>query len=136
MGPVDCPFCLLYPTFLFLALLFLVLALPPPELFPMFFFPFVIFSSNISSFFSIISNTPNQVSYHPIHIMFLPYIFLVVLLYETLYNLLSLLVLTLLYILLQTSLLSPLYSLNSSLVPKCPLLLYIPSIIPGIYLFL
>ena len=93
MGPVDCPFCLLYPTFLFLALLFLVLALPPPELFPMFFFPFVIFSSNISSFFSIISNTPNQVSYHPIHIMFLPYIFLVVLLYETLYNLLSLLIL-------------------------------------------
>ena len=88
IGPIDYLFHLLYSTLLSLAPLFLVLPLPPPELFPMFFFPFVVFSSNISSFFPIIPNISDQISYHPIYIMSLLYIFLVVLLYETLYNLL------------------------------------------------
>ena len=91
MGPVDYLFHLFYSTLLSLAPLFL--ALSPFKSFPIFFFLFVVFPSNISNFFLIVPNTPNQISYHPIHIMSLPYIFLVVLLYETLYNLLSLLIL-------------------------------------------
>ena len=133
MDPVGYPFHFLHSTLLSLALLFLVLALPSSELFPMFFFPSVIFSSNISSFFPIVPNTSNQISYHPIYIMSLLYIFLVILLYENLYNLLSLSILTPLHILLQTSLPSPLHSLNSPPVPKCLFLLYIPSIAPGTY---
>ena len=136
IGPIGYPFHFFHCTLLFLAPLFLVLVLSPPKSFPMFFFSSVVFSSNISSFFPIVPNTPNQIFYHPIYIMSLPYIFLVVLLYKTLYNLLFLLVLTFFYILLQISLPSPLYSLNSPLVPKCLLLLYIPSIIPDTYLFL
>ena len=136
MGPVDYPFHLLHPTLLSLASQFLVLVLSPPKSFPIFFFPPVVFSSNISSFFLIIPNTHDQISCHPIYIVSLPYIFLVVPLYETLCNLPFLLILTPLYILLQTFLPSLLCSLNSPSVPKCLLPLYIPSIIPGTYFFL
>ena len=136
MGSIGYSFYFLYLTLLSLASLFLVLLLLPPELFPIFFFSSVVFPSNVSSFFPIVPNISDQISYHPIYIISLPYIFLVVLLYKTLYNLLFLLVLTFFYILLQISLPSPLYSLNSPLVPKCLLLLYIPSIIPDTYLFL
>ena len=136
MDLVGYLFHLLCPTLLSLASQFLILVLPLPELFPMFFFSSVVFSSNISSFFLIIPNTHDQISCHPIYIVSLPYIFLVVPLYETLCNLPFLLILTSLHILLQTFLPSLLCSLNFSSVPKCLLPLYIPSIIPGTYFFL
>ena len=99
----------------------------------MFFSFFAVFLSNVSNFFPIVPNIPDQTSYHPIYTMSLLYTSLVTLLYETLYDLLFLPILTPLYILLQTFLLGPLYSLSSPLVPKYLLLLYIPSIAPDIY---
>ena len=93
MDLVGCPFCLLCPTLLLLVPLFLVPFLIP-GLFPMS-FSFV-FLFNVSNFFLIIPNIPNQTSYHSIHIVSLLYTSLVILLYETLYDLLFLLILTLL----------------------------------------
>ena len=84
MGSIGYSFYFLYLTLLSLAPLFLVLLLLPPELFPIFFFSSVVFPSNVSSFFPIVPNISDQISYHPIYIISLPYIFLVVLLYETL----------------------------------------------------
>ena len=129
---VGCLFYLLYPTLLSLVSLFLV-CLFLPKLFLMFFSS--VFFSNVSNFFPIIPNIPDQTSYYPIYTMSLLYILLVILLYETLYSLLFLPILISLYILLQTFLLGPLHSLSSPLVPKCLLPLYIPSIILGTYSF-
>ena len=125
MGSVDYLFYLFHSTFLFLVFLFSVLALPLSELFLTFFFPSIVFSSNISNFFPIVPNTLNQIFYHSIYMIFLLYIFLVILLYKTLYNFLFLSVLTFFYIFLQIFLSSPLHFLNSLLVFKCLLLLYI-----------
>ena len=125
MGLVGCPFHLLHPTLLSLVSLFLVHFLLS-ELFLMF-FSFV-FLSNVSNFFTIIPNIPDQTFYHPIYTTSLLYISLVILLYETLYGLLFLLVLTPLHTFLQTFLPGLLHSLSSPLVPKCLLLLYIPFI--------
>ena len=115
---------------------FLVLVLLSPRLFSISFFLFVVLLSNISNFFPITPNIPNQTSYCPIYTMFLPYTFLVILLYKTLYDLLSLFILTLLYILLQTFPPGLLHSPNSPLVPKYLFLLYTPSIIPNTCFFL
>ena len=130
MDLVGCLFYLLYSTLLSLVSLFLVYLLLP-ESFPMFFSS--IFLSNISNFFPIIPNISNQTSYCPIHIISLLYTFLVILLYETLYGLLFLSILTPFHTLFQTFLPGPLYSLSSLLVPKCLLLLYISSITLAIY---
>ena len=132
MGLVGCLFYLLHSTLLFLVSLFLVHLFP--ELFPMFFFFVLLF--NISNFFSIIPNIPDQISYYPIHTTFLLYTSLVILFYETLYGLFFLPVLTSLCTLFQIFLLGLLYSLSFLLVPKYLLLLYIPSITLGTYSFL
>ena len=97
MDLVGCPFYLLHPTLLPLVPPFLV-PLLLPELFLVSFSS--MFLSNISNFFLIIPNILDQTSYHPIHTVSLLYTSLVILLYETLYNLLFLLILTSLHTLL------------------------------------
>ena len=97
IGLVDYPFHFLCPILLPLVFPFLVFLLFP-ESFPVF-FSFV-FLSNISNFFPIVPNIPDQTSYHSIHTVSLLYISLVIFLYETLYNLLFLLILTSLHTLL------------------------------------
>ena len=130
IGLIGCPFHLFCPTLLLLVPLFLV-PLLVPGLFPVSFS--FIFLSSIFNFFPIVPNIPDQTSYHPIHTVSLLYTSLVILLYEPLYNLLFLPILTSLYTLLQTFLSGPLHFLSSLLVPKCLLLLYIPSITLGTY---
>ena len=130
MGLVGCPFHLLHSTLLPLVPPFLV-PLLLPELFPVSFSS--VFLSNISNFFPIVPNIPDQTSYYPIHTVFLLYTSLVIFLYETLYDLLFLPILTSLHTLLQTFLPGPLHLLSSPLVPTCLLLLYIPSIILDTY---
>ena len=109
---------------------------PPllPESFPVSFSS--MFLSNIFNFFPIIPNIPDQTSYHPIYTVSLLYTSLIILLYETFYNLLFLPILTPFHTLLQTFLPGLLHFLSSPLVPKCLLLLYIPSIALGTYPFL
>jgi len=129
MDLVSYLFHLLHPIFLPLVPLFLVPLLS--RLFPMFFSS--VFFSNVSNFFPIVPNILDQTSYHPIYIVSLLYISLVILLYETLCNLLFLSVLTPLHTLFQTYLLGLLHFLSSLLVLKYLLLLYISSIILGTY---
>ena len=81
MGLVGCLFHLLHSTLLPLVPPFLV-PLLLPELFPVSFSSVFLF--NISNFFPIIPNIPDQTSYHPIHIVSLLYTSLVILLYKTL----------------------------------------------------
>ena len=133
MGLVGCLFHLLCSTLLPLVSLFLV-SLLLPRSFPMSFSFVFLFS--VSNFFPIVPNIPNQTSYHPIYTVSLLYTSLIILLYETFYNLLFLPILTPFHTLLQTFLPGPLHFLSSPLVPKCLLLLYIPSIALGTYPFL
>ena len=92
--------------------------------------------SIVSNFFPIFPNIPYQISCHSIHTVVLLYIFLVILLHNLLSSSSSLFFWPLLHILPQTYLLILVYSLDFSLVLKYLLLLYNPSIVLGIYLFL
>ena len=141
MGLVNYPSHLLYPIPLFhsscvFAHLLLCLSHLLPGLFLISSFLLLFLISIVSNSFLIFSNIPYQISCYPIYTVVLLYIFLVILLHNLLSSSSSLFFWPLLYILPQTYLLILAHFPDFSLVPKYFLLLYNPSIVLGIYLFL
>jgi len=141
IGPVNYPFCFLYPIFLFYLLQILThfllsLLYPFLGLFLMFSFLLLFLISIVFNSFPIFPNILYQIFCYPIYTVVLLYIFLVILLCDFLSSSFSLFFWSLLCILFQTYLLILVHSPDFSLVPKCLLLLYNLSIVPGIYLFL
>ena len=140
MDLVNCPFYLLYSIPLFHSYCFFAYLLCSPYLLPGLFlissFLLLFLISIISNSFPIFSNIPYQISCHSIYIVVLLYIFLVILFHDLLSSFSSLFFQPLLYIFSQIYLLILAHSPDFLLVPKCFFLLYNPSIILDIYLFL
>ena len=128
IGPVNHPFCLLYSILLpyllqILAHFLFSLLYPFLGLFLIFPFFLLFLISIVSNSFPIFPNIPYQISYHPIYIVVLLYIFLVILLCNLLSSSFSLFFWPLLCIFSQTYLPTLAHSLDFLLVPKCLLLL-------------